>query len=167
MCVLFGFRIFCCFRMLSGSKINSSFFGIHLNSATIASEKCHYCKVKQAILTSKIGTIPVLKWLHSDSTKSLFHKSSNLLTQQDWNADVQGIWIGLDVFFFFLFFLEYCQVIQLTQLRIQLIQRWIQLSWGARVTDLALSIANSKLSVASWRRVLCVDSPWIMSSNYP
>ena len=53
-------------------------FRISVNSATLASERCHYCKAKQAILMSKTGTIPVLKWLHSDSTKSLFQKSSNL-----------------------------------------------------------------------------------------
>ena len=59
------FVVFVCFR----DPKKQQFFGIPLNSATIASEKCHYCKVKQAILTSKIGTIPVLKWLRSDSTK--------------------------------------------------------------------------------------------------
>ena len=44
------------------------FFGISVNSATLASEKCHYCKAKQPVLTFKIGTIPVLKCLRSDST---------------------------------------------------------------------------------------------------
>ena len=43
-----------------------------MNSATLASEKCHYCKAKQAILTSKIDTISVLKWLRSDTTVRLF-----------------------------------------------------------------------------------------------
>jgi hypothetical protein len=43
-----------------------------VNSATLASGKCHYCKAKQAILTSKTGTIPVRKWLRSDTTVRLF-----------------------------------------------------------------------------------------------
>ena len=72
------FRKFCFFRVLSESKK----IGIPVNSATLASEKWHYCKAKQTILTSYIGTIPMLKWLRSDSTKSLFQKTSNLLTQQ-------------------------------------------------------------------------------------
>ena len=43
-----------------------------MNSATLASGKCHYCKAKQVILMSYIGTIPVLKWLRSDTTVRLF-----------------------------------------------------------------------------------------------
>ena len=39
----------------------------------------------------------MLDSLRSDSTKSLIQTSYNLLTQQDWNIDVQGIWTGLDV----------------------------------------------------------------------
>ena len=68
-----SFRKFCFFRVLSESKK----IGIPANSATLASEKWHYCKANQAILTSYIGTIPMLKWLRSDSTKSLFQKTSN------------------------------------------------------------------------------------------
>ena len=70
------FDIFVYFRDLK------EVFGIFVNSATLALEKWHYCKTKQTILTFKTGTIPVLKWLRSDFTKSLFQKSSNLLTQQ-------------------------------------------------------------------------------------
>ena len=69
------FDIFVYFRDLK--KV----FGISVNSATLALEKWHYCKAKQTILTFKTDTVPVLKWLRSDSTKSLFQKSSNLLTQ--------------------------------------------------------------------------------------
>ena len=60
-----SFRKFCFFRVLSESKK----IGIPANSATLALEKWHYCKAKQAILTSYIGTIPMLKWLRSDSTR--------------------------------------------------------------------------------------------------
>ena len=70
------FDIFVYFRDLK------KFFGISVNSATLALEKCHYHMAKQAILRFKTGTVPMLKWLRSDSTKSLFQKSSNLLTQQ-------------------------------------------------------------------------------------
>ena len=43
-----------------------------MNSATLASGKCHYCKAKQVILMSYIGTIPVLKWLRSNTTEAMF-----------------------------------------------------------------------------------------------
>ena len=51
-------------------------FRISVNSATIASERCHYCKAKQAILTSKIGTIPVLKWHYSDVARGFSFPSA-------------------------------------------------------------------------------------------
>ena len=73
------FDIFVYFR---DQNIDFRVFEISVNRGCLASEKCHFYKAKQAILTSKIGTIPVLKWLHSDSTKVLFQKSSNLLTKQ-------------------------------------------------------------------------------------
>ncbi len=63
------FDIFVYFR---DQNIGFRVFGISVNRGCLASEKCHFYKAKQAILTSKIGTIPVLKWLHSDSTKVYF-----------------------------------------------------------------------------------------------
>ena len=46
------------------------------NGATLASEKWHYCKAKQTILTFKIGTIPVLKWLRSSAADAILFLST-------------------------------------------------------------------------------------------
>ena len=51
-------------------------FRISVNSATLASERCHYCKAKQAILTFKTGTIPVLKCLRSNVAEALCFSSA-------------------------------------------------------------------------------------------
>ncbi len=51
-------------------------FRISVNSATLASERCHYCKAKQTILTSKTGTIPVQKWHYSDVAEALCFSSA-------------------------------------------------------------------------------------------
>ncbi len=74
-CVIW-FSYFLLFSYAFGIPKNSSFSESPLNSATIASEKCHYCKAKQAILTSKTGTIPVQKWHYSDVARGFSFPSA-------------------------------------------------------------------------------------------
>ena len=89
------YHLFCAtYRFFCGVYgIVRGVFGISVNSATIASGKCHFYKAKQAILTFKTGTFPVLKWLRSNTTETRYIFFT-LRSANSWPK----IWISLKNF---------------------------------------------------------------------